>query len=126
MNEHFKDNEKKEKLSSIVVVRKYKKKSGIESKGYSDKIKSILDSMDKEIINMKFTKISWLSHTKLSRIIQERFEELDEKHKKDKLCILINSKFRNFSSINLKAQKENNSFSKLIINKFRNSYKGGQ
>jgi hypothetical protein len=122
MNANSKNNERKEKVSPIIIVREYKNKKGIENRGYSDKIKAIFNGMDKEIMNINLRKIGGL----FSGIIQERFKKLDLRCKKSELSFLISSKIRNFSGTNLEAEKENGSFSKLIMNKFKKAHKGGK
>jgi hypothetical protein len=118
MNAYSKNNERKEKISPIIIVREYKNKKSIDNRGYSDKIKAIFNGMDKEITNIRLRKIPGL----FSGIIQERFKKLDLKCKKLELSSLISSKLRNFSGTNLKAEREKDSFSKLIMDKFKNEH----
>jgi len=122
MDAHSKNNERKEKVSPIIIVREYKNKKGIEDRGYSDKIKAIFNDMDKEITNIRLRRVDGL----FSGIIQERFKKLNLKCQKPELSFLISSKLKNFSGTNLKVERKNSSFSKLIMNKFKNVHKGGQ
>lgn len=122
MNRDSKNNERKDKVSLIIMLREYKSKNGIKDKGYSDKIKDIFNTMDREIMDMNLRKIDGL----FSGMIQERFKKLDLKYQKSQLSFLISYKFKNFNGTNLKVERENGSFSKLIMNKFKKSHKGGK
>lgn len=122
MNIYSEDDEIKERVSSIIVVREYKKKNGIGDSGYSDKIKSIFNNIDREITNIGIKKIDRL----LCEIIQEKFKKVDLKSKKSQLSSSIETKFINFNGAISNRENGSISLSKIVINTFKGSHEGGE
>jgi hypothetical protein len=115
MSWYSNNNEKEEKVFPVVILREYKRKSGIEDRRYSDKIKATFNSMNNKNINKRIREIDGL----LSRIIQEKFKNVHLNSQKSEFSSFIGAKFTNFNVINSDAKRERGSLGKIIMNKFK-------
>lgn len=114
MNEGFEDYLIKEKAAPIIIVKEYKKKNNIKDSGYSDKIEFIFNSLGNKLYNIGLRRKKSL----LSVSIQEKFKNVYSNCKKSELSFIISYKFNNFKDSTLKVEGKDNSFSKIIMDKF--------